>query len=185
MSAAPAQAETAKHYVPPQRFNASFQVMELGLSNVFGLFRSATSSFEFDEQAKTISRLKMAIDAGGVVTAQGGADRDFDALFGKGLHPEITFVSLAGADLSGGKAEVSGTLTVQGASKPATFEIKLNRVKESPDGGNVWRGADRAVGISMRGIFKRSDFGVGAAPDTEARFGDEVTLLLEMQAIRQ
>ena len=58
-----ASEDPATYYVPPGQFNAVMQIMDLGLANIFGFFRNATGSFEFDETTKSISTLRVAVDA--------------------------------------------------------------------------------------------------------------------------
>ncbi|MDD5585817.1 MAG: YceI family protein [Alphaproteobacteria bacterium] len=184
-AARPLHAEAGKYYVPPIQFNAAFQIMDMGFSNLFGLFRSATGSFAYDEDAKTISHVRLALDANSLMTANGGAARDLTALFDARRYPEISFIAASEATFKDGKAEIKGTLNVHGTAKPFTFEATLNQAGKSPRGGGMWNNEGPAVGLSLRGSFKRADFGMGDEPEMPGRFGDTVTLLLEMQAIRQ
>jgi polyisoprenoid-binding protein YceI len=181
----PAHAESARYYVPPTQFNAAFQIMDMGFSNLFGMFRSATGGFSYDEEAKNISHVRLALDAGSLMTANGGAARDLAALFDARRYPEITFLAASETAFKDGKAEIKGTLNVHGTAKPFTFDATLNQAGKSPRGGGMWNEEGPAVGLSLRGSFKRADFGMGDEPEMPGRFGESVTLLLEMQAIRQ
>lgn len=182
---AAAWAAPEKYYVPPTQFSAAFQVMDLGFSNVFGMFRNATGAFVFDPEAKTISHVRLAMDATSMMAANPSASGDLHALFSVRQYPEISFMATAPATFKDGKAEIKGTLTVHGQSKPATFEGTLNNVGNSPRGGGMWSSEGAAVGISLRGSFKRADFGMGDPPEVPGRFGDSINLMLEMQAIQQ
>jgi len=84
-----------------------------------------------------------------------------------------------------GKAEVKANLTLHGATKPITFEATLNHVGKSPQAGGMWSHEGDAVGLSLRGSIKRADFGMADDPDQPTRFGDTLTLMLEMQGLRQ
>jgi polyisoprenoid-binding protein YceI len=174
-----------KYYVPPTQFNAAFQVMDLGFANIFGLFQNATGGFTFDDANKTISAVKIGIDTNSLMTANNENKRDLSLLFGAQQFPEVAFAALAEAKFKDGKAEIKGTLTLHGISKPATFEATLNHTGASPRGAGMWRSEAQAVGLSLRGSFKRADFGMGDEPEVPGRFGDTVTLMLEMQGIRQ
>lgn len=174
--AAPASAREAKYYVPPKNFSAAFQVMDRGLSNVLGLFQGGTALFAYDTDTKTISHVKLAIEAGSLMTPSRDAGADLMALFDPRAFPEISFMAAAPASFKDGRAEIKGTLTVHGQSKPATFEATLNRSDRGED--------ETALGLSLRGSFKRADFAMGDAPEMPGRFGETVTLMIEMQAIK-
>jgi polyisoprenoid-binding protein YceI len=181
----PAQAEPAKYYVAPQQFNAAFQIMDMGFSNLFGLFQSATGGFTYDADTKTISHVRLALDASSLMTSNPANRRDLAQLFATRQYPEISFLATSEASFKDGKAEVKGTLNVHGVAKPMSLEATLNQAGKSPRGGGMWNSEGEAVGLSLRGSFKRADLGMGDEPEMPGRFGDTITLLLEMQAIRQ
>jgi polyisoprenoid-binding protein YceI len=174
-----------RYYIPPAQFNAVLQVMDLGFANIFGLFRNATGSFEFDEKAKSVENLKLAIDASSLTANNSANDRDLAALFGAAQYPEITFVAKDSTTFTDNKADIKGTLTLHGVSKPFTLETTINRIGKSPQGGGMWSDEGAAIGLSMRGTLKRADFGIVDDPQAQSRFGDTVTLMLETQAIKQ
>ena len=169
-----------KYYAPPTHFNAAFPIMDLKFSNILGMFKNATGSFEFDEGNKNISNLKLALDTKSLATSNGMNVDDIAAMFEADKFSEITFASLAGTEIGDSKKEIKGTLTIHGVSKPFTFEATLNHVGSMPGASAV-----KAVGISLRGNFKRADFGIGDAPEIPSRFGESISLMLEIQAIRQ
>lgn len=174
-----------RYYVPPSQFNAAFQVMDMGFSNILGLFRQATAGFMFDAEAKTISNLKLAIDVGSLTTPAPDAARDLVSLFAAYQNPEIVFMAAAPATFKDGKAEIKGTLTVHGVSKPATFEGTLNQVGNSARAAGFFSKEGAAVGLSLRGSFKRTDFNMGDPPEMPGRFGESINMMLEMQALKQ
>jgi polyisoprenoid-binding protein YceI len=180
-----AKAESARYYIPPTQFNAALEVMDLGFSNVFGLFRNATGGFEFDEGAKSIRNLKLALDATSMTANNPGNERDLMVLFAASQFPEISFVAKDSATFTDGKASIKGTLTVRGFSKPCTLEAVLNHMGKSPQGGGMWSNEGDALGLSLHGSFKRADFGMTDDPNMPSRFGEMITLRLETQAIKQ
>ena len=182
---ASADDNAARYYIPPSQFNAALQIMDLGFSNVFGLFRNATGSFTFDSSAKSISDVKLAIDATSLTANSPDNEQALESLLAAGQYPEVDFVARDETKFSDGKAEIKGTLTLHGISKPVTLQATLNHVGKSPNGGGMWSDEGEAVGLSLRGDFKRADFGMTDDPNAPARFGDTVTLMLETQAIRQ
>ena len=168
------RAEAAdKYYAPPTRFSAAFQIMDKGLTNLFGLFSNATGSFAL--ATDSISGLRIAIDSKSLMLANGANARELAQLFAVAEYPEITFQATAAHMLKDNAGEIKGTLTVHGVSKPALFTATLNQTGASSE--------QRMAGLSLRGSFKRADFGMGDPPEMPGRFGDTVTLLLDMQAI--
>jgi polyisoprenoid-binding protein YceI len=161
------------------------QVMDLGFANIFGFFQNATGSFTFDEGNKSISKLRLAIDATSLVAGNPQNQRDFADLLGIAENPEIGFVAMDSTPFKDGKASIKGTLTLHGASKPMTLDATLNHAGKSPYGGGMWSSEGDALGLSMRGSIKRADFGMTDDPNMPTRFGDTIILQLEMQAIKQ
>lgn len=185
MNMAAAEEAPSRYYVPPGQFNAVMQVMDLGLANLFGMFGNSTGSFMFEEQAKTLGNMRIAIDTTSLVASNAQSQRDLAGLIDVMQYSEIRFTAPDTVKFEDGKASIKGTLTLHGASKPVTLEVTLNRVGKSPHGGGMWSKEGDALGLSMRGSFKRADFGITDNPEIPSRFGDTITLQLEMQAIKQ
>ena len=177
--------EPVSYYVPPPQFSAALQVMDMGFANVFALFQNATGSFNFDESSKSLSHLRIALDATSLTSANTGSQRDLANLLGIMQYQEIRITAPDSVTFTDGKADVKATMTLHGANKPITLEATLNHVGKSPHGGGIWNSEGDAVGVSLRGSFKRADFGMGDAADTPSRFGESMTLMLEMQGLRQ
>lgn len=185
LTASPVKAEAEKYYTPPTQFSAAFQIMDMGFANLFGLFRTATAGFDFDGSSKTISHLKVAIEANSLTAANGDGVNALGQLLETRRYPEISFMATSPATFKDDKVDVAGTLTAHGVSKPFTMQATLNHVGNSPRGGGMWSSEGPAVGLSLRGSFKRAEFGMGDPPEMPGRFGDSLTLMLDMQAIRQ
>jgi len=183
--AATAAESPVTYYVPPAQFSASLQVLDLGFANAIGLFQNATGSFHFDEGGKSLSHLRLALDATSLVTSNSGSQRDLANLLDVLHYAEIRITAPDSVTFNDGKAEVKATLTLHGTSKPVSFDATLNHVGKSPRGGGLWSSEGDAVGLSLRGTFKRADFGMTDDPDTQGRFGDTMTLTLEMQGLKQ
>jgi len=173
------------YYVPPPQFSAALQVMDLGFANVFALFQNATGSFSFDESDKSLSHLRLALDATSLTSGNSGSQQDLANLLGIMQYNEIRIVAPDSVTFTDGKADVKATLTLHGTSKPVTFQAVLNHVGKSPHGGGMWSSEGDAVGLSLHGSFKRADFGMSDDPETPGRFGDTMTLMLEMQGLKQ
>lgn len=173
------------YYVPPPQFSAALQVMDLGFANVFALFQNATGSFNFDEGAKTMSHLRLALDATSLTTGNSASQRDLGSLLGVMQYNEIRITALDEVTFTDGKAEVKANMTLHGVNKPLTLDATLNHVGKSPHGGGMWSSEGDAVGMSLRGTIKRADFNMGDDPENPGHFGDTMTLMLEVQGLRQ
>ena len=177
--------EPASYYVPPAQFSASMQVMYMGFSNALAIFRSSTSSFTFNEADKSISNLRIAIDATSLTASGNEIQRDLSTLLGVFENPEIRILAPDSVKFEDNKAEIKGTMTLRGVNKPVTLEATLNKSGKSPYGGGMWSSEGAAVGLSLRTAVKRAEFGVTDNPEAPSRFGDTISFTLEMQGIRQ
>lgn len=182
---AAAEESPANYYVPPPQFSAALQVMDLGFANVFALFQNATGSFSFNETDKSLSHLRLALDAASLTSGNSGSQRDLANLLGIMQYPEIRITAPDSVTFADGKADVKATLALHGVSKPITLNATLNHVGKSPHGGGMWSNEGDAVGMSLKGSFKRADFGMSDDPETPGRFGDTMSLMLEIQGLRQ
>lgn len=180
-----AHAASATYYVPPAQFNSMIEVMDLGFSNIFGLFRNATASFSFDESTKALSNLRIALDAGSLVGANSSGQSALATMLGAFQYPEIRVTAPDSVTFTDNKAEVKATVTLHGFSKPVTLQATLNRVGKSTSAGGMWSSEGDAAGISLRSELKRADFGLAESADSPGRFGETMTLKMEMQGIQQ
>ena len=173
------------YYIPPNQFNAALQIMDLGFANIFGLFQNAPGSFTFEESTKTVSHVRFAIDATSLMTGNSDNQRALAELFDTAHYPEIDMTASESFSFAEGKADIKASLTLHGVTKPITLNATLNRSGKTPHGGGMWASEGEAIGLSMRGSFRRADFGLVDAPDNTGRFGDTISLMLETEAIRQ
>jgi len=177
-------AAPTKYYVPPSHFNAAFQIMDMGMANILGLFQEATGSFAFDDSTKTLSHLKIAINSSSLTVAHASEARELASLLEINEFPEIVFMATAETAFKDGRAAIKGTLTIHGVSNPATFEGTLNFAGARPFNPNKSSNEVPTVGLSLKGSFKRADFGMGDEPEVPGRFGETMTLMLEMQTVQ-
>lgn len=173
------------YYVPPPQFSAALQIMDLGFANVFALFQNATGSFSFDEGAKSLSHLRLALDATSLAASNSNAQSDLGNMLGVMQYNEIRITALDPVTFTDNKAEIKANMSLHGVNKPVTLDATLNHVGKSPHGGGMWAHEGDAVGMSLRGSFKRADFNMGDDPENPSRFGDTMTLMLEVQGLRQ
>jgi len=164
-----AHAAADKYYIHPSQFTAAFQVPMQDNANASGTFSNATGSYTYDAKTKTLGTLRLAVDASSLSVATRSAAHDIDALFDPDDFPELTFTASSTTEMKDDHGEVKGLLKMHGQSKPVTFDA----TKTSD------------TGLSLKTTFKRAEFAMTDDPNAINHFGDSVTLLFDVQAIRQ
>ena len=181
ISSSYAHATPAKYYVPPTQFNVAFQVAGENVPAATGLFQSAIGSFVYDTDTKTLSHLRLAIDAQSLMAQSAATAKSLQVLFEAKQFPEITFSATGPIEFKEDHGEVKGTLSVHGQSKSVTLDGSL-----SVNDTEVTGGGTQSASLSLRGSFKRADFGMAGGMDAAApSFGDTLTLMMETQGVRQ
>ncbi|SMF11968.1 Polyisoprenoid-binding protein YceI [Tistlia consotensis] len=177
---AAARAEPARYVTDPDHAVVAFLVSHIGYEKVLGRFTGVTGSYLFDEAAPSLSDLEVTIAAASVDTRH--RDRDGHLRSGDFLaaeaHPDIRFVMTSAEPTGARTGLVTGDLTLRGVTRPVTLEVTWNKTGAYPFGNSY------VTGISARTRFKRSDFGMtyGVA---DGLVGDEVEVIIEVEAIRQ
>lgn len=179
LAAAPAGAEPARFRIDPEHLSIGFLVRHLGYADVLGQFLKAEGSFMFDEQARTLSDVRVSIDAASLFSNHKARD---EHLRGKDFlntaqHPAITFVGTAAEPTGERTGKVVGDLTMLGVTRPVTLDVTLNKTGLYPWIDNY------VAGVSARTTIKRSDFGMMYAVEN-GWVGDEVQVIIEFEAIR-
>jgi polyisoprenoid-binding protein YceI len=181
----PAHAEPARYELDPEHTLVAFMLHHIGYADVLGQFDEVSGGFMFDEEAATLSDLQVTIQAASVDTKHERRDqhvRSKDFLDVE-QFPEITFVMTDAEATGANTGKVTGDLTIRGITKPVTLDVTLNKTGEYPfsaTGGSP----NYVAGVSARGTVKRSDFGMSYAVEN-GWVGDEVEMIIEVEAIRQ
>ena len=175
-----AAAAPAQYRIDPNHVSIGFLVWHIGYERVMGQFAHVEGSFTFDEDAPSLSDLRVTIDATSISTHHERRDehlRGTDFL-DTDQFPAITFVG-TGAERTGERTgSITGDLTLHGVTRPVTLEVTWNKSARSPLGGNY------VTGISARATIRRSEFGITYAVANNL-VGDEVEVIIELEAIRQ
>ncbi|KZD12520.1 YceI family protein [Oceanibaculum pacificum] len=184
--ASQAEAAPERYRIDSEHMAIGFLVQHIGYASTLGQFREAEGGFTFDEQARTLTDLKVSIKTASVYTAHEKRDehlRKADFL-NVAKYPEMTFVMTRAEPTGARTGKVTGDLTLLGVTKPVTLDVTWNKSGEYPFGGGVLGKPNYVTGISARGSFKRSDFGMdyGVA---DGLVGDDIQLIIELEAIRQ
>lgn len=181
---AAAAAPGARFELDPDHTSMGFLVDHIGFAKVLGMFRTVRGSYRFDEATATLSAVRIEVETASVFSNQRRRDehlRGPDFLNSREF-PTMVFTA-DGARRTGPRTfEIVGQLELLGQSRPLTLQATWNKSGESPiptAGGQPW-----LMGVSARGSFKRSAYGMNYAV-ANGWVGDEVQLILEFEAIRR
>ena len=173
-----ARAERQHYRLDPVHTRVAFQVSHAGFSNPIGTFAKASGTLDFDPNDWTTARVEVdvpiaTLDLGDDAWQGKILDRTF---FDATRFPTAHFVSTRVERGAGQHARVTGELTLHGVTQPLVLEVDLNALRRHP------LTFKRTAGFSARGQLSRKAFGMGA---WERVVGDEVTLVIEAEAIRE
>lgn len=182
-SAVAAHAQSTTWKIDPAHSAANFTVRHLGISNVHGRFGGVTGDITIDPADFTKSSVKATIDTTTVDTGVPPRDSDLksDHFFDVAKYPTMTFVSKS-VQKSGDGYQVTGDLTMHGVTKPVVLTL------ESPS-GEVAMGKQTRRGFDATTTIHRKDFGLtygeGLTKAGDAMIGDDVKVVLEVEAVKQ
>lgn len=179
-----AHAQAARYELDPEHTTVAFLVDHIGYAKVLGMFRSARGSYRFDEATATLSEVRIEVETASVFSNQRKRDDHLKGpdFLNSGEFPRMVFTA-TGAKRTGDKTfDISGQLELLGKSQPLTLQATWNKSAESPLGGPL--GKPYVMGVSARGSFKRSAYGMTYAV-ANGWVGDEIPLIIEFEAVRK
>ena len=158
----PAQvsAPSGRYALDPNHASVTWRVRHMGLARYTARFAKLASTVDYDAADPTKSKLDVTIDTASVRTDFPMPEKeDFDAKIANGFlgakaNPQIRFVSTAITRTGPTSGIITGDLTLNGVTKPATLNARwygaiLHPMTKAP-----------AFGITASGTIKRSDYGV-------------------------
>jgi len=172
-AAAPLQA--AENYsIDPMHSGVNFKISHIGLSWVHGRFNNYAGTFTIDPEDAGKCSFELKINAETIDTNNSKRDAHLRSpdFFNAKQFPAITFESTGVKAIKDGY-EVTGNLTMHGATKPVTFALLGGKTAEFPPG--VPR-----TGYSTELILKRSEFGVGKEQFANA-LGEDVHVAISFE----
>lgn len=177
-----ASAQPARYEIDPEHFSVGFLVDHIGYTKVLGMFRSAGGAFMFDEKTGALSDVRVVIESSSVFTNQRRRDQHLASadFLNSGEFPKIEFKGATAKRTGERTFVVEGQLDLIGKTQPVTLNVTWNK-----SGPYELPGVKAYVmGVSARGSFKRSAFGMtyGIANNW---VGDAVELILEFEARRK
>ena len=179
-NALPARAEATRYELDPEHLTIAFLVDHIGYAKVLGMFRAARGSYSFDEATATLSNVRIEVDTQSVFSNYAKRDQHLKSadFLNTAEFPRMVFTA-AGAKRTGERTfEIAGQLELLGRSQPLTLAATWNKSGPSPIEKSY------VMGVSARGSFKRSSYGMNYALGN-GWVGDEVPLIIEFEAKRK
>lgn len=181
---APANAQSARYELDPEHTVVAFLVDHIGYAKILGMFRAVQGSYRFDEATVALSEVRIEVDTASVFSNSRSRD---DHLKGPDFlnstqFPKMVFTS-NGAQRTGERTfDIVGELELLGKKQPLTLKASWNKSATSPIG--PFGRKPYLMGVSARGSFKRSAFGMNYAV-ANGWVGDDIPLIIEFEAIRK
>ena len=166
--------------IDTEHFSLGFLVEHAGYAKTLGMFRKIEGGFNHDDEKNQISNVEIIIDTSSVFTNHEKRDshlRSPDFLDTQQFS-QMVFTA-ENVQITENETTINGKLTLLGSTKNITLRGKINKIAEYPFGF----APPVVMGISARGSFKRSDFGMMYAVE-EKLVGDLVELIIEFEAKR-
>ncbi|SEO91121.1 YceI family protein [Aquisalimonas asiatica] len=177
----------ADHWVIDEaHLSVNFLVDHIGFSSVLGMFLDAEGEFVYDPDAMELESGRVVIRTDSVFTNHEERDehlRDDDFL-DTGEYTEMIFTATSFEPDSDDGGQLTGDLELLGVTRPVTLDVTINRIDEYPIRDGFFGGYPFVLGASLRGTLNRSDWGMHYGIE-EGLVGDEVELILELEARRQ
>jgi len=154
-----------------------FKIKHLGYSWLIGRFNTFSGDFSYDEKNPSAAKVNVSIDTSSIDSNHAERDKH---LRGKdfldvGKYPTATFVSTSFKELSDGKAELKGDLTLHGVTKAVTIDLK-----HVGHGNDPWGGYRR--GFEGSTMLTLKDFGINYDLGPASR---QVEMFLSIEGIRR
>lgn len=175
LALAPAAALAADAYViDANHTQVQFGYTHLGYSHITGHLGNVAGTFSFDAKDPTKSSIQVSVPIDTIAVVPALNDELKSAkFFDAAKFPNATFHSRSVTRTRKDTLAVAGELTIHGITKPATFNVTINKIGTHP-----MRGVP-AVGLDATTTVKRSDFGLSfLVPNVS----DEVSIHATMEA---
>ncbi|MFD9499923.1 YceI family protein [Streptomyces sp. NPDC060035] len=173
---------TTKWFFEPGHSAAEFRARHMMVSYVRGQLKNMHGSLEVDPDEPEKARVEATVDATQVYTGQPQRDAHLRSadFFDVEHHPTWTFVGSHIHQVSGIEFEVTGDLTVRGATRPVTFDVTYLGQWATPwweEGRDL--GPRRRAGFAATTRINRHDFGA-SWNDTVERGGVVVSPMIDV-----
>ncbi|MFT5447284.1 MAG: polyisoprenoid-binding protein YceI [Gammaproteobacteria bacterium] len=171
-------AEPKRYVIDAEHVTVAFLVEHIGFAKVLGRFLSVSGEYTFDEASGVLSDVRIEVQTDSVSTDHERRDRHLRGadFLNVDEHSMMTYTAASANVKTDRTYTINGELELLGVKRPVQLTARWNKSGTYPFGGNPY-----VMGVSARGSFKRSDFGMTYAVGN-ALVGDAVELILEFEA---
>jgi polyisoprenoid-binding protein YceI len=179
--ASPANAEPAVYKIDPDHSGVGFTIRHF-VSNVPGRFRDFDGSIRYDKLDPAASSIEFTVRAAAIDTGNNDRDEHLRSadFFEVRKFPTITFTSTEVKARDANVLEVTGDLTMHGATRRITIPVQVLGTVKTPNG--------EKAGFEAIFTLNRKDFGITWNRVLDASgsvLSDEVKITIEVEASRQ
>lgn len=169
-----APATNNQYKLDPLHSYVLWNINHFGFSNPSGKWFT-NGTIVFDQQHPEQSQVNATIQLATIVTGIPALDKHLEspAFFDVAKYPTATFVSDKIVVTGKQAADITGTLTLHGVSKPVTLHATLNKEGVNPINNLA------SLGFSATATLNRSEFGINTLLPN---LSDKVELRLEIEA---
>ena len=163
----------------PRHTSVLFRIRHMGLSWFTARFDTKDATLELNRDDPSQSSLTASVDATTVNTGVLNRDgeRAFDAQIGRALGGgAIAFTSTSIERTGPETARVTGDLTMNGQTHPATLQVTFTGSTT-----DILRGANRVLGFSAVGEIDRTEWGID---EWDAFTSDTVQIVIEAELVK-
>jgi polyisoprenoid-binding protein YceI len=166
-----AKVKPATYAVEPNHTQVVFDVLHMGFTHFYGNFSGASGVLAYSPKKLGAMSVSISVPVASVSTTSAKLTDELKAAdwLDAAHYPTMVFRSTAVTQTGPDAADVAGTLTLHGITKPLTLHAKFIGA-----GVNLLDGKE-TLGFQLSGALKRSDFGVSKYVPL---IGDEVTLTI-------
>ena len=158
--AAPARAADYEIDAKGMHASINFRIKHLGFSWLTGRFDTFNGTFSYDDKAPEKSAVKVEIDTASVNSNHAERDKHLRSadFLDIAKFPKATFVSKSVTPKAGGKATITGDLTLHGVTKEVTIEADTIGGGADPWGG-VRQGFTGVTTLKLADFAIQKDLG--------------------------
>lgn len=172
------------YQIDPQHTTIQFKVRHLMIANVRGVFGKFSGSVDFDPANVGASKFDVTIDVASIATPDAARNEHLKGadFFDAAKYAEIKYQSKSVTAAGSDSFNVTGDLTMHGATKEVALKVTGLSGETKDPWGNMRRGCEASAKIS------RKDFGLTWNATIEAggvMISDEVDILLDVEMLRK
>lgn len=157
----------------------------LGLAIQTFRFPDVDGTVTFDKGKPEETKAVIAVKTATLSSGDEGFDKKLRGkeYFNVEANPEITFKSDSAKRTGQNWGQITGAITINGVTKPVTFDVVYRYAGKHPLGGFIKKYKDYDVaGFSASTKLLRSEFGLGAFVPLVS---DEVEIVIEMELLKK